>query len=79
MTEGPEDKSPFRQIFTVGVIGIQFALSIFVGFAIGYYIDKFAGTFPWFTAIFLIIGIIAGFRELFRLARRQSDTRKNDR
>ncbi len=63
--------SPFRQLFTVGAIGIQFALSIFVGFAIGYYLDKWLKTFPWMTAIFLIFGIIAAFRELFRIARRQ--------
>ncbi len=66
-----EDGSPFRQLFVVGVIGIQFALSIFVGFAIGYYLDKWIGTFPWLTVIFLILGIISAFRELFRVARRQ--------
>ncbi len=53
------------------MIGIQFALSIFVGFAIGYYLDKWLKTFPWLTAIFLIFGIVAAFRELFRVARRQ--------
>ena len=51
--EKPEDKSLFRQLFTVGAVGIQFALSIFVGFGIGYYLDKFLKTFPWFTVVFL--------------------------
>lgn len=76
MSKNEEDKSPFRQLFVVGVIGIQFALSIFVGFAIGYYLDKWLKTFPWLTVIFLIFGIIAAFRELFRLARRQDESDK---
>ncbi len=76
MPEKPEDKSLFRQLFTVGAVGIQFALSIFIGFGIGYYVDKFLKTFPWFTIVFLILGIVAAFRELFRLARRQN---RNDK
>jgi ATP synthase protein I len=76
LTEEPEDNSVFRQLFTVGVIGIQFALSIFAGFAMGYFLDKWLNTFPWLTVIFLILGIVAAFRELFRLARRQNESNK---
>jgi len=74
-----EEKPLFRQLFTVGMIGIQFALSIFVGFAIGYFLDKLFHTFPWLTIIFLIFGIIAAFRELFSLAGKENGTRKKDR
>jgi len=77
--KGPEDKALFRQLFTVGLIGIQFALSIFVGFAMGYFLDKLFHTFPWLTIIFLIFGIIAAFRELFRLAGRDNGNREKDR
>ena len=77
--KGPEDKALFRQLFTVGLIGIQFSLSIFVGFAMGYFLDKFFHTFPWLTVIFLIFGIIAAFRELFRLAGRDNGNREKDR
>jgi ATP synthase protein I len=76
--EKPEEKSLFRQLFTVGSVGIQFALSIFVGFYIGYYLDKFLKTFPWFTIVFLILGIIAAFTELFRLAKREDRNDKKD-
>ena len=75
----PEEKPLFRQLFTVGLIGIQFSLSIFVGFAIGYFLDKLFHTFPWLTIIFLIFGIIAAFRELFSLAGKENGTRKKDR
>jgi ATP synthase protein I len=75
----PEEKPLFRQLFTVGLIGIQFALSIFVGFAMGYFLDKLFHTFPWLTVLFLIFGIIAAFRELFRLAGKDNGNRNEDR
>ncbi len=64
------NRSPFRHFFEVSMIGIRFALSIFAGFGLGYYLDKGLKTFPWLTAVFLILGIIAAFRDLFRVARR---------
>ncbi len=76
MPKDEENRSPFKQFFEVSMIGIQFALSIFVGFAMGYLLDKWLKTFPWLTAIFLILGIIAAFRELFRVARRQDESDK---
>lgn len=76
MPKDPENRSPFKQFFEVSMVGIQFALSIFVGFGIGYYLDKWLKTFPWLTAIFLILGIIAAFRELFRVARKQDESDK---
>ncbi len=47
--------------------------STFIGLAIGYGLDKLFHTSPWLTIIFLIIGIITGFRELFRLAKKQDN------
>lgn len=40
------------------------ALSIFIGLAIGVYIDRRYSTTPWFTLIFLGLGIAAGFRNI---------------
>ncbi len=58
-------------------IGIQLVLSTFAGFAIGYFLDKkIFNTFPWLTIVFLILGIVAGFRELFRVARKQDGSDK---
>ncbi|MEC4676894.1 MAG: AtpZ/AtpI family protein, partial [Nitrospirota bacterium] len=54
-------------------VGLSLVLSTFVGLAIGYWLDKLFGSSPWLTIIFLIIGIIAGFRELFRIAKKQGD------
>ena len=54
-------------------VGINLVLSTFVGLAIGYGLDSLFHTSPWLTIIFLILGIIAGFRELLRIASRQDN------
>jgi ATP synthase protein I len=46
-------------------IGLSVALSIFIGLAIGVYLDrKVFHTTPWFTLICLGLGIAAGFRNI---------------
>ncbi|MDP2798974.1 MAG: AtpZ/AtpI family protein [Deltaproteobacteria bacterium] len=71
-------KNDLKRIFVllgdVSTIGIAMAASVFVGLGMGYLIDNkvFGGrTSPWFTIIFLILGIVAGFRNLVRLAKRK--------
>jgi len=67
------EKPFFRQLLQASSIGINLVLSTFVGLAIGYGLDSLFHTSPWLTIIFLILGIIAGFRELFRLAKKQDN------
>jgi ATP synthase protein I len=67
------EKPFFRQLLQASSIGINLVLSTFVGLAIGYGLDSLFHTSPWLTIIFLILGIIAGFRELFRIAKKQDN------
>ncbi|HUO77521.1 MAG TPA: AtpZ/AtpI family protein [Thermodesulfovibrionales bacterium] len=76
MAEPSKEKPLFKQLLEASTVGIQLVLSTFVGFAMGYFLDKFLGTSPWLTGVFLILGIVAGFRELLRVARRQNGTDK---
>lgn len=79
MPEGKKgNDSPFRALWRASLIGIHMVTATFVGFVIGHYLDKFLGTRPWLTLIFLFIGIGAGFRELFKVARSGSGENKND-
>ncbi len=48
------------------MVGVQFALAIFIGFAIGYWLDKKFDTFPWLTIIWFFIGLAAGFKNVYR-------------
>ncbi len=47
--------------------GIQFPVSIGIGYLIGKYLDKWSGLYPYMTIIFSIFGVIAAFVNIFRL------------
>lgn len=67
-------KEMVRLLADFGNIGLTMVASIFIGLGIGYWLDHklFDGkTTPWFTLIFLGLGIAAGFKNLFLLARRK--------
>ncbi len=72
MSEKEPEKPLFKQLLEASSVGIQLVLSTFVGFAIGHYLDKFFKTFPWLTILFLLLGIIAGFYDLVKVARKQN-------
>lgn len=45
-------------------LGLAVALSIFIGLAIGVYLDRRFDTTPWWTLIGLGMGIAAGYRNI---------------
>ena len=49
------------------IVGIQFPVAMAIGYFWGKWMDEWFGTTPWLTAIFAILGIIAGFVNLFRI------------
>lgn len=55
---------------TAGTIGLQLVCATFIGLAMGYFLDKWLGTSPWLLVIFLLLGIVAGFRDVYLEARR---------
>lgn len=73
------EKSFFRQLLEASTVGLNLVLATFIGLAMGLGIDNYImpkiglSTFPWFTIIFLLIGIIAGFRDLVRMAKKSDN------
>jgi F0F1-type ATP synthase assembly protein I len=53
-------------------LAILLPASTFVGYGIGYYLDKKFGT-TWLRIVFLILGSVAGFVTLIRQIMRDSD------
>jgi ATP synthase protein I len=51
-------------------LGISMVAASFIGLFIGIYLDKWLGTSPWMTLIWLGFGIASGFRNIFILTRR---------
>jgi ATP synthase protein I len=67
------EKPFFRQLLQASTIGLNLVFSTFIGLAIGYGLDRLFHTSPWLTMVFLLLGIVAGFRELWRLARKEDN------
>lgn len=76
MKDKEPEKPLLKQLIEASSVGIHLVVSTFVGLAIGYGLDKLFGTSPYLTFIFLIIGIIAGFRELIRVAKKQEKNKR---
>ncbi len=65
-----ERRQFFRQLSDYSHIGMTIVFSIFIGLGIGWYLDYkvfYGKTAPYFTFIFLAVGIVAGFKTLYDL------------
>jgi ATP synthase protein I len=60
-----ETKKALRLMGHASTLGIACVLATVIGLALGYWLDKVFDTSPWLTLIFLILGIIAGFRNFY--------------
>jgi ATP synthase protein I len=47
-------------------------IATFIGLALGLWLDRVFDTSPWLTIIFLILGIIAGFHNLYRFVTKRA-------
>jgi ATP synthase protein I len=65
-----ETKLTFRELAYYSSLGLSVSLSIFIGLAIGVYLDRKFDSSPWFTLIFLVLGIAAGFRNIALVIKR---------
>jgi ATP synthase protein I len=56
----------------------EMVAGVLVGAAIGYGIDSYFGTKPWFLLAFLLLGTAAGFRNVYRLGMAPTASTKSD-
>lgn len=71
--KGNKDKkkdSTLREVLYLSSLGMSMVISILIGLAMGYYIDKYFSTKPWFTLLFLVFGIVAGFRNMYKAVKK---------
>ena len=59
-----ETRRTIKELAYYASIGLSVAFSIFIGLFIGVYLDRRFNTTPWFTLIFLGLGIAAGYRNI---------------
>jgi ATP synthase protein I len=67
MNSRKDDKRrTFQQLNLILSVGMVFPVSIVIGYAIGYFLDKWLGT-TWLKIVFLLLGVAAGFVSFFRM------------
>lgn len=67
---GNSDRKEFRKYLRFSTLGIEMGVALAIGLLMGWYLDRLFGTRPWLMITFSIFGIVAGFRNLVRLARK---------
>jgi len=66
-----DTKKLFRELWFYSSLSFSIALSIVIGLGIGYWLDtRVFNTSPWLTLIFLGLGVIAGFRNIYLVMQR---------
>lgn len=54
-------------------VGIELVAGVGVGCFVGYYLDQWMGTKPWFFIICFLLGAVAGFKNLIKRAQAGSE------
>jgi ATP synthase protein I len=71
-----KDKEFWRNMYQLAAMGMNLVAATFIGLFMGWAIDNWLTpklnwhTSPWFTLVFLIFGIIAGFKNMFNMAKK---------
>jgi F0F1-type ATP synthase assembly protein I len=75
-----KDRKLIRMVGVLSTVGLTLVFATVIGLYIGLKLDEWLGTSPWLTAIFLFLGIAAGFKNLFVYAKRsQNSLDRNDK
>lgn len=65
-----ETRKSLIQVANISSMGIALSVAIFGCFFIGLYLDRLLGTAYFFTFFFLLLGIAAGFKNIYGLIKR---------
>jgi ATP synthase protein I len=61
-----DTKKSLKLVGLASTLGLTIVIATFIGLAVGIWLDRVFNTSPWLTVIFLVLGIIAGFRNFYR-------------
>lgn len=60
-------------------VGLELGISVVLGLLFGRYLDTKLGTEPWMMLLFLVLGLVAGFRGMLRsVARAERSAARTD-
>jgi ATP synthase protein I len=72
-----EEPSPWRPLGTLATVGMTFVAATAGATVGGYFLDQWLETSPWLTLIGLVVGVAAGFRDLFRSIKRAQEQERD--
>ncbi len=74
---GQEDKTPaFVKISKYAAIGLEFPSTILGGLALGYLLDLYLETSPWFVVTMMFLSLVGAFIRLVYMLQRLSGDKK---
>lgn len=59
------DQSYLNALSHAGTIGLHMVSGVAVGTVLGWLLDRWLETWPWLTGIFMVVGIVAGFKNVY--------------
>ena len=59
-------------------MGLHLVSGTFVGAVAGWFLDKWLGTNPWLFLTMLVLGIVAGFMNVYRDAKHLMENEKRE-
>lgn len=68
-----KDRKLLRMLGVLSTVGLTMVFATVIGLFFGHWLDTKFGTTPWMTGLFLLLGIIAGFRNLFVHVKQSQD------
>lgn len=60
------DQGAWKALGELSTVGLTLVIATLIGLVGGYYADRLLGTSPWLLLLGLVLGIAAGFVNLFR-------------
>jgi len=79
MTIQDSKKDLVRSLISYSSLGIEMGLSVAIGIAIGYFLDRFFKTSPYLTIIFMIFGVAAAMKTIFQLLKKVQKDNERDK
>ncbi len=69
----PQPQDEFRKGLSLALrLGTEMVACVLVGTFLGFLLDRYLETKPWLTVVGLVIGAIAGFRNVYRASQQMN-------
>ena len=72
-----ETRKALIQVANISSMGIALGVTIFGCFFIGRYLDSELGTGYFFTFLFFLLGVVAGFKNIYSLIKKSLNNEKS--